>query len=193
MSNIWVTSDTHFGHKNIIYGSSEWENKDACRKFDTLEEHNALLIKNINDTVKKQDTLYCLGDWAFGGVENVYKFRKQLNVDRIHLILGNHDVHIEKNPIIKTDTGYKNIQNLFTTVSKIYEKKIGDKKFIFCHYPIYSWHGMRQSERSSFHLYGHVHGTLPSYNKYSMDVGIDTHPEFRPYHIEEIKKLLNIK
>jgi hypothetical protein len=50
-------------------------------------------------------------------------------------------------------------------------------------------------------LYGHSHGTLPDYlagydemdrKQYfkTMDVGIDTHKEFRPYHIDELKTIM---
>ena len=89
MKNIWFTSDTHFGHKNIVRGTSEWDltgNHQSTRDFDTMEEHNYALVKAINATVKSEDILYHLGDWSFGGHENIKKFRDQLNCQEIHLI-----------------------------------------------------------------------------------------------------------
>ena len=57
-----------------------------------------------------------------------------------------------------------------------------------------------KSHHGSWNLYGHSHGTLSEYgpesntDKYkAMDVGIDTHPEFRPYHFDEIAKIMNTR
>ena len=54
----FVISDTHLGHYNII---------GYCdRPFETLEEMNETLIQNWNDAIKNNDTVYFLGDLAFG-------------------------------------------------------------------------------------------------------------------------------
>ena len=48
--NIWFTSDTHYNHKNIVRGTTEWKefedgsNHQSLRDFDTLEEHNDKLV-----------------------------------------------------------------------------------------------------------------------------------------------------
>lgn len=93
---IWFTSDTHYHHKNIVRGTSEWEvkqegNHQRLRDFDTLEEHDDKLVANFNKVIKGDDTLYHLGDWSFGGLQQILRFRQQLNCKNIHLILGNHD------------------------------------------------------------------------------------------------------
>jgi len=62
-----------------------------------------MLVNNINKTVGENDILFCLGDWSFGNykngenISNIRKFRDQLICKNIHLILGNHDHHIERN------------------------------------------------------------------------------------------------
>jgi len=100
MKNIWFFSDPHYNHKNIVRGTTSWEISDnnsgvnKLRDFDTLEEHNETLIKNINSLVKYDDEVYCLGDWSFGGHEQIKKFRDRLECMSIHLIFGNHDQHI---------------------------------------------------------------------------------------------------
>src|SRR3954464_7923724 len=101
-NNIWFVSDTHFGHANLVKGCSNWEDLSECRNFDSLEEHNERLIENINKRVKEKDCLFHLGDWSFGGSENIYNFRKRLYCRNIHLILGNHDIHLQKNHPIRT-------------------------------------------------------------------------------------------
>lgn len=91
MINTYFTSDTHYAHKNIVRGTTEWlgdEDKgqasvDRTRNFNTLEEHNQILIDNINQLVKENDVLYHLGDWSFGGYDNIWNFRKQLKCKNI--------------------------------------------------------------------------------------------------------------
>ena len=56
--NIFFTSDTHFGHTNII--------KYCKRPFNSLEEHDETLIKNWNNKVGENDIIFHLGDFAFG-------------------------------------------------------------------------------------------------------------------------------
>jgi len=85
---IWFTSDTHFGHFNII---------EYChRPFKTVQYMDKMLIDNWNEKVKPGDTVYHLGDFCFKKSSeapdgNVWDFyRKQLNGDII-FIKGNHD------------------------------------------------------------------------------------------------------
>lgn len=198
--NHWFSSDWHYGHKNIVRGCSDWSNKDTCRNFDTLKEHNDKLVENINRFVKKDDFLHFLGDFAFGGKDNIEEFRKRINCENIFLIYGNHDIHIRKN--------YNNCHNLFKSCKDIEYRKIGKDSFVLCHYAMRTW---ENAHHGSIMLYGHSHGTLPEYETVqeatvaneqklvlpfkfrTMDVGIDTHPEFRPYHIDEIRHIMSTR
>ncbi len=81
-SEIFVIADTHFGHKNII----KFQAKE--RPFATIEEHDEALVRNWNETVRKQDTVYHLGDVLFGAHSFVHLAR--LNGTK-KLVLGNHD------------------------------------------------------------------------------------------------------
>ena len=38
---IWITSDTHYWHKNICLGSSVWQDKSECRDFNSPSEMSA--------------------------------------------------------------------------------------------------------------------------------------------------------
>lgn len=183
-----MIADTHYNHGNIVRGCSKWENKEACRNFNTLDEHNNVLVNNINNCVKEDDLLYHLGDFSFRGENSIYEFRKKINCKNIIFIGGNHDHHIRKNIIINTDYGDVNAQSLFKEYHELLEKKIGNTTFIFCHYPIHSFHKMKNE--NTIHAYGHTHLEL-NYNKKAVCVSVDCHPEFRPFHIDEIRQILN--
>lgn len=189
MQNIWFSSDTHWNHKNIVKGTSEWTTLDSnsshqsLRDFDTLEEHNTQLIKNFNSLVKSDDILYHLGDWSFGGHENIKKFRDQLHCREIHLIFGNHDQHIT--PI---DSPYR---ELFSSVQYVKNIKYGQHNLFLSHYSHRVWAG---SHKGVMHLYGHSHDSISEYGK-SMDVGIDVAKrvlgDYLPFSIDQIITNLN--
>jgi calcineurin-like phosphoesterase family protein len=108
----------------------------------------------------------------------IWKFRHRLNCQNIHLILGNHDHHIERNR--------EDIQTIFSSVHQYLELEVikeGSKKmdshdrefkvnFVLMHYPIMSWNKMNDG---TIHLHGHVH--LPPNKRMGkgkmMDVGMD--------------------
>ena len=79
---IFVISDTHFNHKNII--------EYTGRPFKTAEEMNEIIINNWNNRVGKDDLVIHLGDFALGSKEEIKELRSRLN-GTILLIRGNHD------------------------------------------------------------------------------------------------------
>lgn len=185
--NVYVTSDTHFGHKNIVRGVTNWRTKDgevpvdSTRDFQTIEQMNERLIDGINHFVGQDDTLIMLGDVSFGGFDNIGLFLDRLVCHNIHLILGNHDHHIENNR--------GDIQSRFLSVHHYLEVKINDRNFVLCHYPLQSWHGMG---KGVIHLHGHVH--LLENKKFGqgkkIDVGVDGNG-MDPYSIDEIIKIMD--
>ena len=194
MSNIYFTSDTHYNHSNLCLGVSTWDDKElSCRKFQTLEEMNELIVKNINDVVKEDDILYHLGDWSFGGIENIWEFRKQIKCKNIYLVPGNHDHHIKKNKLLLQKEYDINIyaHDCFLEILPELTKILIDKKeIILSHFPLEEWENM---DRGAIHLHGHCHHTkdYTDLNMYAkrMDVGMDWE-EFRPYSWEEIKEIM---
>jgi len=189
MQNIWFTSDTHYHHKNIVKGTSEWKDlaetgsHQSLRDFSTLDEHDDALVTSFNSVIKENDILYHLGDWSFGGHEQIKIFRDRLKCKNIHLIFGNHDQHIEKlgspyKSLFSSLDYYKEIS--FKIDSQI-SGRYGKTKIILSHYAHRVWN---QSHHGTIHLYGHSHGTLPGIGK-SMDVGVDTNNLY-PYHLDEI-------
>jgi calcineurin-like phosphoesterase family protein len=184
---VWITSDTHFGHKNICRGVTNWRTQDgeipvdSTRDFNTIEEMNQRLVDGINNSVGQDDTLIMLGDVSFGGFDNIGLFLDRLICKNIHLILGNHDTHIENNR--------GGIQDKFLSVQHYLEVNIEGKNFVLCHYPLQSWHGLN---KGVIHLHGHSHlGVNKKFGKgKKMDVGVDGNG-MDPYCIYEIIKIMD--
>jgi len=183
---VWVTSDTHYSHTNICRGITNWRlpNGDVpekqTRPFETLDKMNASIVNNINEVVGQDDVLIHFGDWAFSGFDKIQEFHDRLICKNIHLILGNHDHHIDSNK--------NNIRNLFLSVSWFEQLNYMGETIEMCHYPISSWNGLKKGR---IMLHGHCH--LPNEKKISngrrMDVGMDGHLEFRPYNL--LKEIMN--
>jgi calcineurin-like phosphoesterase family protein len=82
---VYFISDLHLGHKNILKFADGKHRDWGC---ETVEEHDAELIKRINSVVHKRDKLYILGDVVFRR-ENLWKLGEIQG--QKHIILGNHD------------------------------------------------------------------------------------------------------
>jgi len=184
---VYITSDTHYGHKNIVRGVTNWRTQDgeipvdSVRDFETIDQMNERLIDGINNMVGQDDTLIMLGDVSFGGFDNIGLFLDRLVCKNIHLILGNHDTSIEKNRDF--------IQGRFLSVQHYLEANIEGRDFVLCHYPLQSWHGLN---KGVIHLHGHVH--LPPHRRFGngkrMDVGMDGNG-MDPYSIDDIIKMMD--
>jgi calcineurin-like phosphoesterase family protein len=187
--NIWITSDTHFGHTNIAGPKiSNWTS--GYRDFNSVHEMNMALVDGINKYVKEDDILYHLGDWSFGGVHNILQFRNYIVCKNVHLILGNHDQHIVDKEIKYHDTSFNPIE-IFSSVQDVLTLDIGKTKLFLSHYSHRVWLG---SHKGVIHLYGHSHGSIPDYGK-SMDVGVDVafkkFGEYRPFNIGDITNIMS--
>jgi len=205
MGNIWFTSDTHYGHKNIVRGTSEWESVQRVRDFDTVEGMNEDMIFKFNSLVKPDDELWHLGDWSFGGHANIKIFRERINCKNIHLIFGNHDQHIEpiNSPYRSLFLSCDYYKELSFKIHAANAGKYGKTHIILSHYAMRVWN---RSHHGSIMLYGHSHGTLdelspnitnPTWvgdqyfirNFRTMDVGVDTNNLY-PYHLDEIISIM---
>ena len=127
MRNIFVISDTHFGHSNIL----TFTNYDGSmvRSFSSCEEMDELMIENWNKTVSDQDIIYHLGDVYFGkGYNHLHRLK-----GRKRLIIGNHD-----NP--KSEyliNSFEKIMmwrmfpefNLLLTHVPVHESTLGERRF----------------------------------------------------------------
>lgn len=169
MSQYWWTSDTHFGHANII--------KYCNRPFKDVEEMNNTLIKNINEIVKPEDIVFFLGDFCFknspGGKQgeglNIKAdyYIKQLN-GRWIFVKGNHDRN----------------NSLKTCIEKVYIKH-GGYRMCMIHNPDHA------DPTVPINICGHVHHhwKFKKLNEHSdlINVGVDVW-NFRPVDFNTIMK-----
>jgi calcineurin-like phosphoesterase family protein len=128
MGDVFITSDTHFGHANII--------KYANRPFDSVEEMNEALVENWNSVVKQGDKVYHLGDVTMNSKS--LEIMSLLN-GRKCLIKGNHD-----------------IQKLKFYTPHFYDIRGSHElgNFILTHIPV----AIEQKERyRSGNIHGHLH------------------------------------
>ena len=166
---IYFTSDTHFGHNNNI--------KYSNRPFQSILEHDEILIENWNNIVKPGDDIYHLGDVGLCSKQYLISILERLNGNKF-LILGNHDYKY-KNLLQKYFIFIKDIHILEIKKNDIYPIV----NIILCHYAMQVW---PKSHFGSWSLYGHSHGGLQEDdNLMSFDVGVDCW-EYKPISLLQV-------
>jgi calcineurin-like phosphoesterase family protein len=154
----YFTSDLHFGHANVI--------KYSNRPFASVQAMDEALIANWNSVVTQHDEVWLLGDVFFHQVDTAKRILRRLN-GSIHLVYGNHDKVIMKDP---------ELQGMFASVThgiKEIDRVVDGEKhrLVLCHYPLLSWN---RAHHGSLMLFGHAHGSIPFDNTYRrQDVGVD--------------------
>lgn len=174
---IWLSSDTHFGHdKEFLY---------KPRGFSSIKEMNETIISNWNSIVKPEDITYLLGDIMLGDNEIGIECVKQLN-GRIFLIWGNHCTDIRKNLLFNDErTRYKLCGGLYAHMFKY--KKLN---FYVSHYPTLTANFDEDKHFSTnvIACAGHTHSKnkfLDENNPFLYNVCMDAHNCY-PVHIDEI-------
>lgn len=160
MNKTFFTSDTHFGHVNILTYCN--------RPFSSVEEMNETMIENWNAIVAPGDVVYHLGDFSMGKKENIY-IRKRLN-GKIILIKGNHD---RKDSLLR-EAGFDEIHRKL-------EIELDGYKLFLAHIPMHLDAGdryypedlkIKPPENYDFFLCGHVHSSWKRQDK-TINVGVD--------------------
>lgn len=173
---IYVTSDTHFCHSNIL---------NLCgRPFNSIQHMNDTLIHNWNACVRHEDEIYILGDFMFHGTgKDANNILRRLNGKK-YLIRGNHDKFLN-------DPEFD--ASAFEWIKDYYVLDYKKEKFVMFHYPILEWQGFF---RDAFHLYGHVHNSgkdpqqrqrLNVLGERAINVGVDVN-HFFPVSIDSLIK-----
>lgn len=179
---LFFTSDTHFGHANII--------KYTGRPFASSEEMDEALIANWNEAVPKDGTVYHLGDFALCSRTRAAALLARLNGE-IHLILGNHDR--------RAPAGFASVTGSCKLLILI--NQWNKHSIVLTHRPdnarAAQWPG-------AWHLHGHLHssplpGRVPhrgftetQKGRLRLDVGVDAHG-FAPISYARVLELMTQK
>lgn len=80
---IFLSSDQHFGHANII--------RYSARPFGSVDEMNEAMVQRWNSVVEDNNQIvYVIGDFAMGKINESLGYVNRLNGTK-YLIVGNHD------------------------------------------------------------------------------------------------------
>ena len=192
---IWFVSDTHFGHVSVLYFHPL--RREACGvtleelqsdKNSAIAKHDQWLINKWNETVRKQDTVYFLGDFCLKNKEYTENILRQLKGKKF-LIRGNHDKSLN------------GLENYFEWVGDIKEAKFTNNQFKFidpnetfcvemCHFPMLTWN---RRPHGTCMVHGHSHGNANIINELTdelrVDVGLDN--QYWDYNFVELEQLYN--
>jgi len=185
-----ITSDTHFGHKNI-------EKYEPIRveiaKRNGIKDSNQLLINNWNEDVNENDYVLHCGDYAFESPKKSFEKIK----GNIIIIIGNHDKKkinffeenfkgVIKEPLLDIEDKEKILEefdNNFLIEGKrnglvcCLIKDICGKRVMFSHFPVYDenqydkkyievrkqleW--LYKKTKCNLNVYGHTHSKLSKF------------------------------
>ena len=163
MSKDFFIADTHFGDEGII--------KFGYRPFSNSTEMDDRLIKNWNEVVTDEDTVWVIGDFCLSNDKKVISdILSKLNGKKI-LVKGNHD---EESDEVYRECGFSSVYSYPVIIKEFY---------ILSHHPLHLNDGMPY-----FLIYGHIHGN-PIYKtrcSHGMCVSVER-IDYRPISFEEIK------
>lgn len=159
MTNVYFTSDTHFGHLKAL---------EFRPGFSSIEEHNEFIIDKWNSVVNPSDLVWHLGDVALGNKSFISC------VGRCHgrkkLILGNHD-------------NYK-IQEYLPYFDEIYGVIKAYHGMVLSHVPI---HTQNLDLRWGKNIHGHIHSP-EQYTLDDRYINVCTDVcDFKPVHLDSVR------
>ena len=166
---VWYSSDSHFRHKMVA----------GLRGFDSIDEHDQVLVDNWNAVVKPDDFVWHLGDVGLGNELGVLACASHLN-GRKHLITGNHD------PCWPGHRDSRKRQRLwldyFESVQAYAKTRIEGRTVLLSHLPYLGAgdhtaeerHSLfRLSDQGEWLVHGHLHSPERLTGPRSVHVGLD--------------------
>lgn len=200
--NVFVTSDNHFGHVNILkyetkrmdlldvnltkeisnyikeHNLSVDDNAQFNLAYDNVMKlltvkHDDVMINRWNSVVGKDDLVIILGDFSFLSAQNTMVLLNKLNGDKV-LVKGNHDIFIQDKEFDKT---------LFKGIYDYVETRYKGQELCLMHYPIQSFKHQDRENKCAVLLFGHIHSGKMTLPKHSFNVGVDVN-NYAPVNIE---------
>ena len=164
---IFVASDHHFGHENII---------GYCnRPFPNVDEMNEAMVERHNSVVRDEDIVYFLGDVYFG--KRGKGFLRRLR-GRKRLVLGNHD-----------DAKDSEIADNFQKI--LAWRMFPEFGLLLTHVPVYRGifldeHSEERQGKFDLNVHGHLHNKSVMMIKPRTKKTIIEDPRYRCVSVEHI-------
>jgi calcineurin-like phosphoesterase family protein len=172
---MYLTSDQHYGHKNII---------GYCdRPFKSVEEMDEALIERHNQNVGKDSTVLVVGDFSFHDFHTTKQIVQRLN-GNLTLIKGNHDGHSESWYL---KAGFVSVVNHMSLAVSLDPKKCIEIQ----HYPRYN---TMFGAETLFHGHAHNYCKAKHYvtnNQVLLNVGVDCW-NFAPVHLDILVETVRV-
>lgn len=167
MKNIYVISDTHFGH---WFANWFW-----TRPYKNLKQMNEGIIDNWNKIVTNEDIIIIVGDFFAGNKKFLNYLLDRLNGEKI-LVKGNHD----------TKRRYKKIlKNGDIQIYDRLEFTHNDKLLVFTHIPTFDM------PDNAINIHGHYHNVVlpPRFDKKRYFNACVEHNDFKPILLDDVLEL----
>lgn len=168
MAEVFVISDLHLGHKNILFFKN---GEQALRPFDNLEQMHDTICENWARVVRPQDKIYVLGDVCFNA--KWLELLKELPGHK-RLVMGNHD------------------QLQVQVYAKYFQKVYGARQLNgvwLTHIPMHT--DCVDQERVKCNIHGHLHANKIDHPKY-FNACVEQ-IDYTPISIDDVKKKLRIE
>ena len=134
--DIWVWSDQHFGHKNII--------KYCNRPYPSPDMMNTCLLGNYLNVVKPDDIVIFGGDVGFMSENKINEVLDQMPGYKIQIV-GNHDLHRD-GKLYNLNFDERHLCMVVDVVDHDMEYQL-----LFTHYP------MTNVPNGCINVHGHIH------------------------------------
>lgn len=170
-TNIWVVSDTHFNHSNILTFKDQKGNP-VRPEFSSTSAMNERMIYEWNSRVKPGDKVYHLGDVFFGSKDEFKSMWPRLAGSK-RLVVGNHD-----------DIEFLSSGSFF---KKVYMWRVlKDFQMILSHVPLHTESLVRGSIDGTpmLNVHGHIHEKKSPKGPYHCVCVEQTN--YAPVHIENL-------
>lgn len=138
MPNVFLISDTHFGHANILTFKNKVTDERIRPLWEKVEEMDEDIISRWNSVVGVNDKVYHLGDVAINR-KHLWKMDR-LNGKKV-LIKGNHDIFT-----LEEYTKYFYDVRAYHVLSRM----------MLSHIPIHP----RELDRFKVNVHGHLHENI---------------------------------
>lgn len=168
-ANIFVVSDTHFNHANIL----KFVDKDGkvFRPFASVEEMNEVMVAKWNDLVRDQDIIYHLGDVYLTNGQQANAILHRLR-GRKRLILGNHDNG--KDQLLQKHFQKISVWRQWPDIGLLFSHMALHPNALFAH----------RAKREMINVHGHIHQNDSAGPQY-INVSVER-TDWSPVSVEDI-------